>query len=146
VRRALILATVLLTAGCGGDDGGGPLTKEEFEREANAICAAMNRDLSRLGQPESSQEFVEQLEAGQRRLREALRELEQLDAPPEYERDFRTLLRQGDEAVATINELIAAGESQDAEEFAEIAERAEKADAESDKVARRLGLDECATG
>ena len=145
MRRAVVLVLLLVVAGCGGDDDG-PLSQEDFERQGNAICADLNRDLADLGQPQSPDEFVEQLETGQDRLREALRELEKLEPPEEHQRDFATLLRQGDEAVATINELIAAGEAQDTEEFTEIAARAEKQDAASDDIARRIGLDECATG
>lgn len=61
---SLILATGLLAAGCGGDDEtetAAPLSKSEFVVQADAICAAGNKEIdqafSELSQDSSQAEF-----------------------------------------------------------------------------------------
>ena len=53
---ALVGVLVLLAAGCGGG-GEEPLSKAEFQSEANAICAKYEKQLNALGTPSSIDEI-----------------------------------------------------------------------------------------
>lgn len=63
VLALLVLAAAALAAGCGGDDGPAPLSKEEFISQADAICqesdaeVAMAAEEAGLNQKSSEQEI-----------------------------------------------------------------------------------------
>lgn len=141
LRLLLIGALAATLAGCGG--GGDRLSKEEFVRQ-NETCQEFERKITALGEPENLgavEGFADESAEIARDGREKLRDLE----PPEdlaesYDRLVETL----DEAILAIERIGEAAADGDESEVQRIAEESEQKDADSDRIARELGLDDCA--
>ena len=143
VLTALALASVL-AVGCGDDEGGGALSKAEFEKQGNAICKKFEAESKSLGNPETVQEIPAYADKALALFDKQLGELRELEPPDEYKSDFDKLLATGDEAKGFIRDLKAAAESNDEKKIREIGEEAESRDQTSDDLAQKVGLTECA--
>ncbi len=101
---AALLAVALLAAGCGGDDestggedqSGEPpvLTKEEYLREADAVCARVNEDLRAAERPQDGPPIIEQ----------GLGELENIPPPEGDAEQLAEIYAAGREAVAELDD------------------------------------------
>ena len=58
----LVGVLVLLAAGCGGGGSDTRLSREEFESQANAICAKYQKQLDAIGTPSSVEEIPDLVE------------------------------------------------------------------------------------
>lgn len=139
---ALALSSAL-AFGCGDDEGGGALSKAEFEKQGNAICKKFEAESKTLGDPQSVEEIPPYADKALALFDKQLGELRELEAPDEYKSDFDKLLKTGDEAKGFIRDLKAAAESNDEKKIAAIGEEAESRDQTSDELAQKVGLTEC---
>ncbi len=139
-----VLAAVAVSAGCadGGDDG--RLSREEFIRRADAICADYDARLARLGNPASIEELGGLAARALPIAREGVRKLRALRPPADLERDVDRWLARNDENVANIEAIGAAARASDETRVQEIASAANANEREADALAGRLGLRACA--
>ena len=143
---ALAAFSAAVLAACGGGDGSGErLSEEEFREQANAICADYNEQIADLGTPTSPADIPDYVERGIPIIEEGIAKLRELNPPEELADDYDRMLDETEKAIPAARQLSEAAADQDAEAVQEAISLGQEADAESDRVARELGLDECAS-
>ena len=139
-----VLATVsILAAGC-GDDEGDALSKEEFTKQGNAICTKYDAEGKKLGDPQSVEEIPAYADKALALFDKQVGEMKELEPPEELKADFDKFLATGDDAKKFITDLKSAAEANDEQKIQQVGEEAEARDKESDDLATKLGLTECA--
>ena len=140
-----VLAVVsVLAAGCGDDEGGEALSKEEFVKQGNAVCTKYDAEGEKLGDPQSVEEIPAYADKALALFDKQVAEMKELDPPEELRGDFDRFLATGDDAKKFITDLKSAAESNDVKKIEQIGQEAEARDKESDDLATKLGLTECA--
>lgn len=140
--------TALVLAGCSGS-GAEPevrLTQEQWAHEADRICAEYDERLDALEQPGSLDELERMAAEAEPIAEEGLDALRRLDPPEELEERVDEWLARNAENVRAIGELRAAAEAGDTARVQELASDAIDNEAEADRLASELGLDDCASG
>lgn len=102
--RSAIVGALIGISGCGSDDGGGSLTREEWIASADAICAEMIAQEEEIPEPQSVEDMVAASEQLFEITRTGIDELKDLGAP---EGDDGT----AGEIVAAFEDLADAGDS-----------------------------------
>lgn len=145
MRRALGLALVFacLAAGCGG--GGSRLSKDEFHKQANAICKRYDQKIAALGAPSTPADIPEFVRKGIPLIEQGLAELRALKPPQELEGDYNRMLDETEKAVPAARKLADAAEKNDAAAVQEALSEGNAANQKSDRLATKLGLSSCAT-
>ena len=141
---ALVATLAALAAGCAGGDDDGRLSREEFIRRADAICADYDRRLARLGNPADIAELGELAARAVPIAREGVAKLHALTPPAELERDVDRWLARNDRNVANIDKLGAAARANDVRRVQAIASHSTANERAADTLAARLGLVACA--
>jgi hypothetical protein len=152
-RLAPILACLLTVAlaACGGDDAP---SREEFADRASEICRQAERSAENLGEgAQSRQEIAEAVDQVIEESRDAVDELADLERPEgeagEAAERFVEATRTQivDEGIPVLEDLRDAVEQNDAQAAQEASDRLDAIDTEaSDRAARELGADACASG
>ena len=138
-----LLGAALVLAGCGGEDGGGQLSAEELRSQADAICARYDDEFNALGEPTSADELDAFLDDAIPLVEEQTNELEELDPPDELADDWNRAMAVQREGLANVRALQDAVQNGDATQIQELLAKAESIRAESDQLARDLGLETC---
>jgi cysteine sulfinate desulfinase/cysteine desulfurase-like protein len=141
---AVLAAVATATASCRNGDGDGRLSREEFLRRADAICADYDARLARLGNPASIAELGRLAARALPIAREGVAKLRALEPPEELARDVERWLARNDENVSRIAAIGEAAQADDATRVQEIASAATANERRADALARRLGLRDCA--
>lgn len=141
-RVAVACVVALAAAGCGGDDGE-RLSKGEFLRRADAVCSKYEARLDALGQPTNVKQLRAFADKALPIAKEGREELGELRPPAELEDTYDAWLEQGDEAIEIVERLRDAAADNDQAEIQEIAQDAERADAEANRLAEEIGLERC---
>jgi hypothetical protein len=134
------LVALILAAGCGGDDG---LSREEFVSEADAICQEFDQRLDDVEEPQSPEDVERYVDEVRPVIEDGLNELEELQPPEELEGRWNELVASNDESLEALDDLRQAAANGDQERLQEITEDASQRDAESDRIAQEIGLQEC---
>ena len=143
MRHALALASAaFLLAACGG--GGDRLSRDEFASQGNRICEKFEAKIDELENPRSLPELRAYVDQARPIFEEGVADLRELEPPEDLQDRYDDFLETADAAVARLDELSAAAEDGDQEAVQRIADRAAQEDRESDRIARELGLDDCA--
>src|SRR5919198_915461 len=96
-RACLALAVVSLAAGCGGGGGGGGrLSKEEYAKQADAICTKYNAKLKALARPTGISELPAYVDRALPLARKGDDELWALKPPKDEEQTAKEWLDQKD--------------------------------------------------
>jgi hypothetical protein len=140
--RGLVVLSVL-AVGCGGDDGGERLSKTEFVSRADTICTKYEAKLDALGQPMNAKELRSFADKALPIAKDGREELGELTPPEALEATYDAWLEQGDEAIEIVERLRDAAEDGDQAEIQKIAQDAERADAEANRLASELGFEQC---
>jgi hypothetical protein len=145
MRAPLAGLLVLLVAGCGGGGGGDDrLTSEELASRADAICAQYAQRVNALKGPGSFAELAAYAQAAHRALAEGLTGLQKLRPPTDEETQYASWVETGKRALRRIDELEQAAEQKDQLTIARLVASTKREDAESDELAKKLGMVECA--
>jgi hypothetical protein len=140
----LVGALALGAAGCGsGDDGGERLSKTAFIRQADAACTKYEARLDALGQPTNVTELRAFADKALPIAKDGREELGKLKPPAELEDTYDAWLEQGDEAIDIVERLREAAADGDQAEIQEIAQDAQRADAEANRLAEQIGFEQC---
>ena len=110
----------------------------------NELCADFNERIADLGSPSSPEEIPEYIEQGIPVIEEGIAELRALNPPEELQEDYDAMLDATAQAIPAARRLSEAAADQDADAVEEAISQGQEAEAESDRLARELGLDTCA--
>jgi len=147
VRHAAALAiaaTALLVAGCGG--GGGRLSKQDYAKQADAICAKYNRKIQALGAPKSLAEIPGFADKALKLTRQGNDELESLKPPKSEEQTAKRWGAQNDLVANAVADLRDAAKKNDRAEIRAALRRGQAANRTANALARDLGLRVCPRG
>jgi hypothetical protein len=143
-RIAFMAIVAAFAAGCGGGgNGGGELTAEEFREQADAICAEYEGRLDELGTPESLEDLEGFVGEAVPIIEEGNAELSELEPPPELEEQWNRLMEINREQLETVRGLQEAVEEGDQERMQELLQQGDEANAEADRLATEMGLEQC---
>jgi PBP1b-binding outer membrane lipoprotein LpoB len=145
-RLGLLLTLVALLAGCGGDDDSGELSRDEYTKQANAICVEVEKKLDALGGFEDFDELAREMKEGEDALRTSVDELRALQPPVELRGQHAKLVDLQSETADVAERIAAAAADNDQVEMQKQAERADKLTIASNETARKLKLAECVAG
>lgn len=139
---ALVGVLVLFVAACGGG-GGARLSEEEFQSQANAICAKYQKQLNALGSPTSIEEIPDLVDQALEILNKEVDEIAALNPPEDLQSDFDKMIAASDKTKAAADDLSAAAKSGDQAAVQKALEEGNAASKEADQLATNLGLTEC---
>jgi hypothetical protein len=146
VRAPIALLAAVLLAGCSGG-GGEPearLTAADWARQADRVCAEYEGRLAGLPEPENLEGLARMAAEAEPIAEEGLDALRRLDPPAELEERVEAWLARNAQNVRAIGELREAAEAGDATSVQQLASAATDNEAEADRMAAGLDLDECA--
>jgi hypothetical protein len=142
---AAVLLLALVAAGCGGG-GSKTLTREQFSRRLNSICADYVATVGRVGRPKSLAQLASR---GPRLIAEfdkALVRIQQLAPPADMKADADKLVAESKQLRDLVSQIVVAAKKKDAARIAQLGARAEVISKDSDALARKLGAPACAEG
>jgi hypothetical protein len=146
--RIALVSLLLLAAGGGCGDNSERLSKTEYTRQADGICAryderleAIERELERAASPEDAAKAIDR---GIPIVQNGVEELRELEPPEELEEDVERWIDLNEENVESLEELRDAAAEGDAQRVREIATEGEETERRSDELARKIGLEDCA--
>ncbi len=145
MRASLVVLTgflVLLTTACGGG-GGERLSQEEFQSQANAICAKYQKQLTALGTPSSIDEIPDLVDRALGILNKEIDEVSALSPPEELQDQFDAMLAAADKTKQAADDLSTAAKAGDAAAVQDALDAGNAASDEADQLSTELGLDEC---
>jgi len=147
VRRAaaLLAATALVTAGCGGGSGG-RLSKADYAKQADAICSKYNRKVEALGAPKSLADIVGFADKALALTRQGNGELKGLKPPKSEEQTAKEWVAQNDLVAKAVADLRDAAKKNDRLAIQAALRRGQAANRTGNGLARDLGLRVCARG
>lgn len=147
-KLAVVLVVAALPLGlvaCGGDDDEGP-SKEEFVKEANAVCTKANAEVEQVSadafedpedpQPAEAQAYLAELVPI---LRQQQLDLEKIEKPKDDEEEIEAILTAADTGITALAE----GAKKEDEALAVVI-AGDETFAEANKLATDYGLDDCA--
>ena len=137
------LLALAAVAGCGGGDGGDRLSRAEFVSRADTICRQYEAKLDALGQPTNVEELRSFADKALPIAKDGREALGELNPPEDLEDTYDAWLDQGDEAIEIVERLRDAADDGDQAEIQRIAQKAERVDAESNRLAEQLGFEQC---
>ena len=146
VALALLACSAAAFAGCSGG-GGEPkvrLTAEQWTAAADRICAEYEGRLDELREPDDLDGLAAMAAEAEPIAEEGIEALRRLDPPPDLETRVDEWLARNAENVRGIGELREAAEAGDETRVQELASEAIDNEAAADRLARELGLDDCA--
>ena len=140
---AVLVGVLVLVTACGGGGSSARLSKEEFQSQANAICAKYQKQLDALGTPSSLDEIPALVDKALVILNKEIDEVGALNPPEELQSDFDKLIAASNETKAAADDLSSAAKAGDQAAVQKALEEGNAASAEADQLAGTLGLDSC---
>ena len=140
---ALVGVLFLLATGCGGGGSSARLSEEEFQSQANAICAKYQEQIKAIGNPTSLQEIPDLVDQILEILNKEIDEVSALNPPEELQGQFDAMLAAADDTKKAADDLSAAAKSGDAAAVQDALEAGNAASDKADQLATGLGLDSC---
>jgi hypothetical protein len=139
-------AAAFFLAACGGGGGGGggqSLNAEEFRQQADAICKQYEDKLSELGSPSSLDDLSTFVDKAVPILAEGNDKLAELEAPDDLSADWDRAMELQDENLQVARDLQKAIHDNDTARVQELVSKLDATDAESTRLARNVGLENC---
>ena len=138
-----MVASLAVLAACGGDDR---LSKAEFVRRADAICARYARRLERVPPPQTVADVPSYVERGIPVAEREIAELDKLRPPRQDDAEVARLLAELKTTVAELEHLGTAAAARDRDAVRSATRRVEAASARAAELARRYGFRDCGSG
>jgi hypothetical protein len=144
VRTLVAGAAALFLAACGGGGGDGQsLSAEEFRQQADAICKQYEDKLSELGSPSSLDDLGDFVDKAVPIIEEGNNKLAELEAPDDLSGDWDRAMELQDENLQVARDLQKAIQDNDTARVQELVSKLNTTDAESTRLARNIGLENC---
>ena len=140
---ALVGVLVLFATACGGGGDGARLSTEEFQSQANAICAKYQKQLNALGTPSSVEEIPDLVEQALAILNKEVAEIAALNPPTDMQTEFDAMIEASNNTKAAANDLSQAAKDGDQAAVQKALEEGNAASSKADQIATQLGLDSC---
>jgi hypothetical protein len=134
---------IVLAAGCGSSSR---LSREEYSKQADAICTKYNAKIKALGQPGTVRALPGYVDKALPIARKGTDELRGLKPPKDEEKTAKEWLDQNDSVVAAMERLRDAAKHADRTGVAAALTDASSANRAANGFARQLGLRVCAQG
>jgi hypothetical protein len=149
IVRLPIAAAVLVLAlgGCGADSGGSgktPLSTDEWQREANAICRQVSRELRRIPPPQAESEISAFVAATTPLWRRQENQIAALEPPDELAVPVRDYLQALSYLEAALVEIHISTQRNDGQRRYDATNKAGAASADMRQRSGELGLPACA--
>ena len=141
MAAAAIVATA--ASACGGGDGNGELSAEEFRKQADAICAEFEAKLDAVEPPASADDIERFVNEAVPIIEEGTNELNSLQPPEEFEDEWTRVEEINEENLGTIRAVQTAYEEGDLEQARRLLQDAGRNEEEADRLAREIGLTKC---
>jgi hypothetical protein len=138
---AAVLGTAALTASCGGDTS---LSRDELASRANEICTKYEKQLDALAEPQSIEDVEQLAKDAEPIVEEGVDELDGLQPPENLERDYDRWIELNRDNVDLIRDLREAAASGQQVRVQQVVQQAGSREQEADRLATKIGLDECA--
>jgi DNA-binding NtrC family response regulator len=139
----LVGVLVLVAAGCGGGGSDTRLSREEFESQANAICAKYQKQLGAIGTPSSVEEIPDLVEQALAILNKEVAEIAALNPPTDMQTEFDAMIEASNNTKAAANDLSQAAKDGDQAAVQKALDEGNAASKKADQIATQLGLDSC---
>ena len=138
-------AAALFLAACGGGGGGSAqsLTAEEFRQQADAICKQYEDKLSELGSPSSLDDLGTFIDEAVPIIEEGNNKLSELEPPDDLSGDWGRAMELQDQNLQVARDLQKAIHDNDTAGIQELVSQLDATDAESTRLARKVGLEDC---
>jgi hypothetical protein len=147
VRRpvaSLAGALTLLLAACGGgSDQEEQLTADQFRQQADAICKQYEDRIDALGNPRSLADLGDFVARAVPIIEEGNGKLAALQPPEELADDWSRAMELQDQNLGVAKELEQAIQDKDRAKVQELLATLDETDAQSNRIARNMGLEEC---
>ena len=141
---AAVVAGALALAGCGESKGADRLSKEDYVKRADAVCAAFDHRLEELSEPKTIEQVVTLADQAKPVAEDGLAELRKLRPPTELQEDVDAWLALNQENADAIDDLREAAAASDEAGAQAVSKRAVENERKADALAKRIGLEECA--
>jgi hypothetical protein len=136
-------AVSVLIAACGGGGGDQALSADEFRQQADAICAEYEGKIDDLGSPSSLDELPDFVDKVIPIIEEGNGKLANLQPPDELADDWNSAMELQDQNLDVAHDLQDAIHDKDTAKVQELLTELNETDAQSNEIARKIGLDEC---
>jgi hypothetical protein len=133
------LAVLAALAGCGGSG----TSKADFVKKADALCAQTNKAHPPKPAPKSSKEAAQQQEEEIGIRQDLDKKLKELDVPDDAKKDFDAYNAGTAKVIAAITRMKADAEKNSENKYAADSQAFEKAAADREKIAVKLGFKTC---
>lgn len=141
---AVVAAGSLAAAGCGESKGADRLSKEDYVKRADAVCAAFDHRLDELPEPKTIEEVVTLADKAKPIAERGLAELRKLRPPTDLQEDVDAWLALNQANVDAIDDLRKAAAASDEGAAQAVSKGAVENERKADALAKRIGLEECA--
>ena len=146
--RAAVLSAAILAlalAGCGGG-GGGRLSKDDYAKQADAICSKYNRKIQALGTPKTLADIGGFADRALKVTRQGNAELSGLKPPKNEDQTAKEWIAQNELVAKAVADLRDAAKKNDKPAIQAALKRGQRANKSANGLARDLGLRVCARG
>ena len=147
MRRPVALlagALTVLLAACGGGSGQEEqLTADQFRQQADAICKQYEDRIDALGNPRSLADLGDFVERAVPIIEEGNGKLRALQPPEELADDWSRAMELQDQNLGVAKDLEQAIQDKDTPKVQELLAKLDATDAQSNRIARSMGLEEC---
>jgi hypothetical protein len=146
VRRASAVVLVLLAfAGCGGGESTKPLSKTEFARQADAICAKAKRETSALDTPANMQDLASVADRTVGVLDDTLSDLRKLRPRPKQQDQVDQWLSGTEQLKDDVAEMGDRARDDDRAGVLSVSKHAQELNANVNRLGTELGMRVCNT-
>ncbi len=145
VLTTALMVVALFAASCGG--GSDRLSKSDYIKQGDAICARAKSAVAALGAPPSTAaQFVLYAAKAQPIFARELTDLKKLKAPQADEQKLKEMLAHVQDGVNAVSQAEAAAKANDAAQLSHAAEQIQTADKAASDIATAYGFHTCGTG
>jgi hypothetical protein len=144
-RASVVVLAILLLAGCGGG-GGERLTREEYAKRADSICAKFNRQEKAVGNVTDVRGVADAVDRLLPAFDDAVKDLHKLKPPENEQVTADAWLDSLDVLRSDVAELGEKANDNDRIAMFRVAGRAQRHAQKANMLAGRLGMSVCKTG
>jgi hypothetical protein len=144
VRRApTLLLAIVFAAGCGGGGSSERLTRDEYAKQADAICSKYNDQTKALANPTSLSELAKVADRTLPILDHAISDLHKLRPPSDEQSTSDAWLAQIENLKGDLQEIRDKAKSNDMQGVQAVVPKASQHNAKGNQLATQLGMTVC---